>query len=90
MSMDTEFAGSARDVSSPRNVSEAERWGSIAAGTALALYGISRRKPSGFMLAALGAVLVRRGARGHCEVQHVAVAVHGAPQGVDGQRHQRV
>jgi uncharacterized membrane protein len=51
-----------------RNVGEIERWGSMAAGTALALYGLSRRRPSGLVLAALGGLLVRRGATGHCYV----------------------
>jgi uncharacterized membrane protein len=70
MNLDMEFSGGARHASVPpqRNVGEAERWGSIAAGTALAIYGISRRNPSGFLLAGVGAILMRRGARGHCEL----------------------
>jgi uncharacterized membrane protein len=53
-------------VRSRRNISDAERWASIAAGTALALYGIARRRGSGLVVAALGGLLVRRGATGHC------------------------
>ena len=53
-------------VRSGRNISEIERWMSIAAGAALALYGMSRRRGGGWMLAALGGMLVQRGASGHC------------------------
>lgn len=66
--MDLEFPQDARDARerTGRNISDAEKWGSIAAGTALALYGLSRRRASGVALAALGGMLVRRGASGHC------------------------
>ncbi|HXW04110.1 MAG TPA: SRPBCC family protein [Vicinamibacterales bacterium] len=50
------------------NVGHVERWGSMAAGAALAAYGLSRRRGSGLALAALGAFLIRRGATGHCDV----------------------
>ncbi len=68
MNMDLEFPGDAREaaVRSGRNISEMERWASIAAGTALALYGMSRRRGNGWVLAALGGWLVQRGATGHC------------------------
>ena len=49
-----------------RNISEAERWLSMAAGTGLTLYGLSRKRTSGWVLAALGGMLVQRGATGHC------------------------
>jgi uncharacterized membrane protein len=49
-----------------RNISEAERWGSMAAGAAMAMYGLSRRQRAGWTLAAFGAMLFRRGATGHC------------------------
>ena len=66
--MDLAFPQNARDARARtgRNISDAEKWGSIAAGTALALYGLSRRRTSGVVLAALGGMLVRRGASGHC------------------------
>jgi uncharacterized membrane protein len=51
-----------------RNISDAERWGSLAAGIALIAYGISRRRLPGWMLTALGAMLVRRGATAHSDV----------------------
>ena len=68
MNMELEYPADAveRRVRSGRNISEIERWTSIAAGTALALYGMSRRRGSGWMLAALGGMLVQRGASGHC------------------------
>ncbi|HEV3410366.1 MAG TPA: SRPBCC family protein [Chthoniobacterales bacterium] len=50
------------------NVSQPERIGSIAAGAALAAYGLSRRSLGGVLLAALGGLLVRRGITGHCEM----------------------
>ncbi len=68
--MDIEFSGDVREarVRDNRNISNAERWASMAAGAGLALYGISRRRGSGWALAALGGMLLQRGARGHCDV----------------------
>jgi uncharacterized membrane protein len=68
MNMDLEYPADAveRRVRSGRNISELERWMSIAGGTALALYGMSRRRGSGWVLAALGGLLVQRGTSGHC------------------------
>ncbi len=51
-----------------QNVGTAERWASIAAGSALAAYGLSRRRPAGLAVAAVGALLVGRGAAGHSRV----------------------
>jgi uncharacterized membrane protein len=48
------------------NMSDAERWGSMASGVAMALYGLSRRRASGLMLAVGGILLFRRGFVGHC------------------------
>jgi uncharacterized membrane protein len=56
-----------RRVRQGRNISEAERWGSMAGGAALALYGLTRRKPGGYVLAALGGWLFQRGMSGHCK-----------------------
>lgn len=50
------------------NVPQAERIGSIAAGTGLVLYGASRRSLGGILFALLGAALIRRGATGYCEL----------------------
>jgi uncharacterized membrane protein len=57
-----------RPVQATRNISDLERWGSVAAGAALAAYALSRRPRSAWVLAALGALFVRRGATGHCEI----------------------
>jgi uncharacterized membrane protein len=68
--MDLEFPGDVRDaqVRAGRNISELERWLSIAAGIGLASYGLAKRRGvAALMLAGGGALLVRRGASGHCD-----------------------
>lgn len=82
--MDLEFPGDAREagVRSGRNVNEIERWGSMAAGVALALYGVSRRSPTGLVTAGLGALLVQRGATGRCPV-YGALGVNTTGTGSD-------
>ena len=56
------------DVRSGRNVGDVERWTSVAAGAGLAMYGLSRRGPAGWIAVGVGAVLVRRGLTGQCEI----------------------
>jgi len=51
-----------------RNVGPTERWVSMTAGGALALYGLARRSLAGGVLTALGAGLAYRGVTGHCPV----------------------
>jgi len=51
-----------------RNVGPTERWVSMIAGGALALYGLARRSLAGGVLTALGAGLAYRGVTGHCPV----------------------
>ena len=68
MDMETRGSGNARDVRPRRNISDVERWTSIAAGVGLALYGIARRSRGALGLAVVGGLLVRRGATGHCDV----------------------
>jgi uncharacterized membrane protein len=53
---------------SNRNLSEFERWASMAAGTALAIYGFSRLRSRGWLYAAFGGLLLRRGVTAHCDV----------------------
>jgi len=72
-------------VRSRRNVSDVERWISAAAGAGLAAYGLSRRRSSGWALAALGTMLVERGATGHCHVFE-AFAINTAGTGEDTRR----
>lgn len=67
--MELEFPQDLREarVRAGRNISEVERWLSIAAGIGLATYGLTRRRgAAALMLAAFGGLLVRRGASGHC------------------------
>ena len=47
------------------NVGEIERYASAIAGGALLIYGLTRRSPIGFALAALGGGLLHRGLSGH-------------------------
>lgn len=61
---------SARESSCPTrgvNVGETERWASLIAGGAMALYGLtSPKSASGWLLAGLGGCLAYRGLTGHC------------------------
>lgn len=68
--LELQFPEDAREesVRQGRNISEAERWASIAAGAGLATYGLSRGKAPGWIMAGLGALLVRRGVTAHCDV----------------------
>jgi uncharacterized membrane protein len=52
------------------NISERERLASLASGASLVAFGLTKRNPAGFALAALGGGLLWRGATGHCEVYH--------------------
>lgn len=56
----------------PVNVSQTERWVSVAGGAALTAVGLARRSPGGMLLALAGAALVHRGATGHCAVYNAA------------------
>jgi len=71
--MDMEFPADTREASvrTGRNINEAERWLSMAAGAGLAAYGLSRRRSTGWVLAAVGGMLVRRGFTGHCHTYEV-------------------
>lgn len=82
--MDFEFPGDVREarVRQGRNISEAERWTSIAAGAGLAVYGVSRRSAGGWLVAGLGAWLLQRGVSGHCYTYH-ALGINTADTGSD-------
>lgn len=69
MNMELTFPDDAREIEarSRRNLSEVERWISLAAGAGMVAYGLSKLKWSGLALAGLGAVLVKRGATAHCD-----------------------
>lgn len=55
-------------VAAHKNVGDTERVISVAAGAALALYGVDRHDVQGGLLAVVGAELIRRGGTGHCLV----------------------
>ncbi len=84
--MDHDFRGNDQQVSheieagvnTRRNISDAERWGSMATGTALMLYGLSRWRRGGWLLAVGGVWLFRRGKTGHC-VTYDLFGVSSAP-----------
>ena len=67
--MELQFPEDAREerVRQGRNISDPERWISMAAGVGLGVYGISRGRVPGWAMAGLGALLVRRGFTGHCD-----------------------
>jgi uncharacterized membrane protein len=65
-----------------RNISETERWLSMAGGIGLASYGLSHGRTAGWVLAGLGALLFRRGITGHCDVYH-ALGMNSAGTGED-------
>ncbi len=56
MDMDLQFPADAQEarVRSRRNISDTERWVSVAAGTLMAAYGVSRRRGNGWLLATHG------------------------------------
>jgi len=85
--MELEFPADADEerVRSGRNISDLERWASLAAGAGLALYGLSRRKSAGWFLTALGGLLVQRGASGHCHT-YEAFGINTAGTGEDTRR----
>lgn len=76
--MDTETTsgiGSGADAP-PVNIAGGERWATAILGGTLATYGLIRRSPASYTLAALGAYLVYRGAKGHCPA-YSALGVNG-------------
>lgn len=85
--MELEFPGDAQEarVRSQNNISDLERWISMAAGAGLTLYGLSRARKSGWLLATLGGMLAQRGATGHCHV-YEALGVNTAGTGDDTRR----
>ncbi len=82
--LELEFPGDLEDTRarSGRNISDVEKWLSLAAGTGLALYGLSRRRTSSWVLTALAGMLLQRGATGHCHV-YGAFGVNTAGTGED-------
>lgn len=70
MNVELVFPEDASEIAarSGRNISDVEKWVSIAAGAGLALYGLSRQNRRRWMMAGLGGLLLRRGITAHCDV----------------------
>jgi uncharacterized membrane protein len=85
--MELQFPEDVREesVRKGRNISQAERWASIAAGAGLTLYGLTKRRASGWVLAGLGGMLLQRGATGHCHT-YEAFGINTAGTGDDTRR----
>ena len=85
--MELQFPADAQEeaVYSGRNLSDTEKWLSIAAGTGLALYGISRRNKQGWLMTAIGGMLLQRGTTGHCHL-YEALGLNTAGTGDDTRR----
>src|SRR4051812_31528829 len=83
MDMELVFPEDAREARarSGRNLSEFERWASVAAGAGLAAYGLSRLKSKrGWLYAGLGPLILRRGVTAHCDVyEQFGINTAGAP-----------
>src|SRR6266567_2153560 len=79
MNMELVFPGDAGEARarSDRNLSDVERWASIAAGAGLAAYGLSRLRSNGWLYAGLGGLLLRRGVTAHCDL-YEAVGINTA------------
>lgn len=68
MVMATAGVSRLHETRNDRNVGDRERIASVLGGALLAGYGLERRDLPGLGLVALGAMLVQRGASGHCMV----------------------
>jgi uncharacterized membrane protein len=82
--LELQFPEDAREVGirRRRNISETERWLSMAAGAGLATYGLTRGRAGGWVLAGVGALLVRRGMTAHCDI-YQALGLNTAGTGED-------
>jgi len=87
MNMALEYPGDVREAlgRSGRNISDAERWVSVAAGAALGLYGIRHWRDNGWVHATLAVLFLRWGATGHCEV-YEALGINTAGSRSDTRR----
>ncbi len=83
-----ESAAQGDTCSRPQNISQRERWWSLAGGTVLSLMGASRGGLGGLLVAGVGGGLVYRGLTGHCHAyQYLGVntAEHNAAMAVPAQ-----
>jgi len=72
------YAGNAKSRSG------AKKWGSLIAGSSLALWGLSRRSPGGIAIAAAGGLLAYSGAREHAgsSVAHCSMIINARQEQV--------
>jgi uncharacterized membrane protein len=68
--LELEFPGDVQEarVRSGRNISDTEKFLSLVAGTGLTIYGLTHPRRGGWLFAALGGMLLERGATGRCRV----------------------
>ena len=78
--MNREHTGELDYEGSDVNVGRVERWLTVAAGGALAAYGLKRRDAQGGLAAVAGAALLYRGGTGHCNV-YQALGINRAGNG---------
>jgi uncharacterized membrane protein len=85
--LEMQFPGDAREAAVARgqNISDVERWTSLAAGAALTAYGLYRRRGGGLLMSLLGGALLHRGYTGHCEV-YEALGMNTAGDASDTRR----
>ena len=86
--MELEFPEDIREarVRAGQNMSDVERWLSIAAGIGLAGYGLAKKKGvAAWTLVGFAALLVRRGATGHCDTYEL-FGINTAGTGQDTRR----
>lgn len=90
---DEQFSDVLERPESRVNVGQTERWLSVAAGSALAAYGLKRHDVRGGVAALAGAVFLYRGATGHCDVYQALgvnhVGGHGTGEIADRGSHTR-
>ena len=70
MNLELTFPEDASEIAarSGRNISDLEKWASIAAGAGLAAYGLARLRRVGWLYAGAGGLLLRRGLTQHCDL----------------------
>jgi uncharacterized membrane protein len=66
-----------------QNVSQQERVASVVGGGTVVAYGLTQRSWAGFGMAALGGVMIYRGATGHCDV-YQTLGINTARKGRSG------
>src|SRR3954470_5394008 len=73
-----------RDAGKTKARTGATKWGSLIAGSSLALWGLSRRSPGGVAIAAAGGLLAYSGSRAQSgsSVAHCSMIINARPEQV--------